>query len=310
MSKNETTVATSQQNGSPQQPSNLPEKEPKRVSDITDIVLEKVQNFQALGELRMPKDYSPENALKSAYLILTDMEVNGKPVLQHCTKESIANSLLNMVVQGLSPMKKQGAFIAYGNKLQWQIEYHGTVALAKRFGGVKDVIANVIYDGDVFEYTIDPATGRKRVVKHDQSFENIDMNKIKGAYATLILSDGSSFIEIMNMNQIRQAWNQGASKGNSPAHKNFPDQMAIKTVINRACKLFISTSDDSSILSDDDIEDVNAEVISTKANKQIVDFNQPESEAATQEPNDSQDANDPPSPPSPPSTPSQPKIEF
>lgn len=250
-------------------PATVPQK------NITEVVLARVNEFQQLGELRIPKDYSPENALKSAYLILTDMvDSQKRPVLQACTKESIANSLLNMVIQGLSPMKKQGAFVAYDGKLQWQTEYHGNIALAKRYGGVQDVTANIIYEGDVFEYTIDPGTGRKKIIRHDQKFENIDNNKIKGAYATLILGDGSTFVEIMNMNQIRLAWNQGAAKGNSPAHRNFPDEMSKKTVISRACKLFISTSDDSAIVPDDTeiTQDVQAEVVSSKANRQVIDY--------------------------------------
>lgn len=52
----------------------------------------------------------------------------------------------------------------------------------------------------------------------------------------------------MNMNQIRNAWNQGYAKGASGAHKNFTDEMAKKTVINRACKMFANTSDDSDLL--------------------------------------------------------------
>lgn len=251
---------------------------PAQNKNITEDVLSRVQQFQQLGELHIPENYSPENALKSAYLILAEqVDSQKRPVLQSCSKESIANSLLNMVVLGLSPMKKQGAFIAYDGKLTWQTEYHGTIALAKRFGGIKEVTANVIYDGDIFEYNINPKTGRKEVVKHEQKFENVDNNKIKGAYATLITSDGSPFVEIMNINQIRLAWNQGAAKGNSPAHRNFPEEMSKKTVISRACKLFISTSDDSSIIPDETTEYVEikaADNVSLKANKQTVNMHE------------------------------------
>lgn len=52
------------------------------------------------------------------------------------------------------------------------------------------------------------------------------------------------------MSQIKAAWRQGPTKGESPAHKNFPDQMAIKTVINRALKIDINSSDDSALLDD------------------------------------------------------------
>jgi recombination protein RecT len=40
----------------------------------------------------------------------------------------------------------------------------------------------------------------------------------------------------------------GGSKRASGAHNNFADQMCKKTVINRACKNFVCTSDDSDIL--------------------------------------------------------------
>ena len=54
------------------------------------------------------------------------------------------------------------------------------------------------------------------------------------------------------MEQIRAAWSMGAAKGNSPAHRNFPDQQAIKTVKSRAVKSFVNTADDSDIVGNDD----------------------------------------------------------
>ena len=79
------------------------------------------------------------------------------------------------------------------------------------------------------------------------------------------------------MDQIRKAWNQGAMKGNSPAHKNFPDQMAMKTVINRACKMYANTSDDSDVF--EELRSVAVEVqeeVEEKANKEMLDFDDEE----------------------------------
>ena len=223
--------------------------------DVVDSVLAKINTFEENGELKLPANYSAPNALKSAWLILQDaVDKNNQPVLVSCTRESIANSLLSMVVQGLSPVKNQCYFIPYGKELQLQRSYLGTLAVAKRVGGVKTAVANCIYEGDKFVYSIDPETGLKKIVEHTQDLENLDADKVKGTYAILTTEDGRTIVEIMNMGQIRKAWMQGSMKGGSPAHKNFGDEMAKKSVLGRACKMLIGISDDADLYDEQDIE--------------------------------------------------------
>lgn len=219
----------------------------QKFENISEQVLSRIEQFQKDGSMILPKNYSVENHMKSAWLALQEVEdKDHHKALQICTKESIANSLLDMVLQGLSVSKKQGYFIVYGNKLIFQRSYFGTIALAKRAGGmVSEPVANVIYDGDDFQYEIDPKTAKVSIIKHSQKLENIDNSKIKGAYALVTLADGTTQVTIMSMQQIRAAWGQGATKGDSPAHKNFAEEMAKKTVIGRACKAIINSSDDA-----------------------------------------------------------------
>lgn len=219
----------------------------QKFENISEQVLSRIEQFQKDGSMILPKNYSVENHMKSAWLALQEVEdKEHHKALQICTKESIANSLLDMVLQGLSVSKKQGYFIMYGNKLIFQRSYFGTIALAKRTGGiVSEPVANVIYDGDDFQYEINPKTAKVSIIKHSQKLENIDNSKIKGAYALVTLADGTTQVTIMSMQQIRAAWGQGATKGNSPAHKNFAEEMAKKTVIGRACKAIINSSDDA-----------------------------------------------------------------
>lgn len=252
---------------------------PQINKDITGPILQKIQAFRESGELTLPSDYSAENALKSAWLVLQEVtDRSGKPALEVCTKESIANSLLKMVVWGLSPLKKQGDFIVYGNKLSFDPEYTGNIALAKRYGGLKWIKANAIFEQDTFKWQIDPETGRRRILEHTQSLETFGSGKLKGAYAVYELNDGTRDVEIMNLQQIQSAWGQGATKGNSPAHQKFPDQMAIKTVINRACKLLIRSSDDAVLFDQNDGDErdtVTAAVkheVATKGNKEEINF--------------------------------------
>lgn len=255
--------------------------------NVTDNVLCRIKDLQGAGDIALPQNYNCANALKSAFLILSEtVDRDKKPVLQSCSKESICNALLDMCIQGLSPAKKQCYFIPYGGKLQLSKSYLGNIAATKRLRGVKNVFANCIYEADEFEYKLDLETGLKKITKHEQTFENIDINKIKGAYAVIVMDDGNNYVEVMNMNQIKNSWNQGAAKGGSGAHKNFTDEMAKKTVINRACKNFVCTSDDSDLLINaisntneydpqDLVETTHNEVkeeIEVNANKEVIDI--------------------------------------
>lgn len=218
--------------------------------NISEVVLGKVNAMQETGGLVLPPDYNAGNALNAAYLKIKEAtDKDGKPVELTCSKESAALALMDMVIQGLSPAKNQCYFIPYGKKLTLVRSYAGTVAAAKRFGGVKDVYAQVVYQGDSFSFEIDPSTGTKRVVEHRQTLESIEEGTIRAAYATVI-HNGGTYQEIMTIDEIRKAWNQGQTRGKSPAHTNFPQEMAKKTVINRACKLFVNTSTDADPLAD------------------------------------------------------------
>ena len=208
--------------------------------DFTEGMVIKIKQKEKFG-LTFPKDYNYTNEFMSAMLILQDtVDMNKKPVLQSCTRASIENALVEMVTSGLSMQKKQCYPVAYGGKLQCQKSVYGNTCIA-RGQGRKDITAEVIYEGDTFEYEI--VNGKKKVITHKQDFENIDNDKVKGAYAIATMDDGSVLTEVMNIKQIKQAWKQGygyKENGNG-THQKFTDQMAMKTVKNRLLKQINNT---------------------------------------------------------------------
>ncbi|RXM75333.1 recombinase RecT [Clostridium tetani] len=252
-------------------------------------ITSKINELRKNNEIVFPKNYSVANAVNSAWLMLQDVQDrNKKPALEVCTKNSIIGSLYDMCLQGLTPAKKQCYFVVYGNQLQLMRSYMGTVAVTKRLKGIKDVKAYCIYEGDEFEQEYDIETATLKITKFNPKFENIDLNKIKGAFAVIIGESGPIHTDVMNIKQIKNSWNQGYAKGNSGAHNNFTDEMAKKTVINRACKMFANTSDDSDLLIEsfnntdkiydekDLINNVKYEVqeeIKEKANSKLLELN-------------------------------------
>ena len=255
--------------------------------ETIDIVAAKVREFQNKGELFFPPNYSPENALKSAWLILQETaDKEGKPALEACSKESIANALLSMVIQGLNPDKKQCYFIPYGRKLVMQRSYFGSMHVAKSVNeNIDEIYAEVVYEGDEFEYA--KQRGKTIITKHIQKLENVKKDKIIAAYACVLHKDGKEEATIMTIDEIKQAWKQSRmnpvdEKGHIKAgstHEKFTADMCRKTVINKACKYIINSSDDRNILvkfaKETETELAEAEVeeeIKQNANKEVIDI--------------------------------------
>lgn len=250
---------------------------------IVDVVGTKINSFLMNGELALPKNYSVENAMKFAWLALQDVkDKNDRPALEVCTKDSIVNALLNMAVQGLNVGKNQGYFIVYGNRLNFQRSYFGTMAITKAVEPrIDDFAFSVVYEGDKFKYGI--KHGKKAVSEHEQDLDNVRKDKIKAAYCMALDHEGNVFrTEIMTLAEIHQSWKQ--SKQNpfddrgqlkpGTVHSKFTADMCLRTVINKCCKPIINTSTDSELLLDiikktEDIADRAAaeEEIAENANK-------------------------------------------
>lgn len=261
-----------------------------------DNVLARVKSLETQGDLKFPENYSPENAMKSAMLTLQDLKGSKKdgykPALEFANPNSIANALMDMVVQGLNPAKNQGYFIMYGDKVQFQRSYLGTMAVTRRVTGAKEINAEVIFEGDEVKYKT--KNGKIVDLEHSQSFGNRDSKKIIGAYATVVFEDESkNYTEIMSFEEIEEAWKQsqmvydGKFKEDG-THRRFPQEMAKKTLINRACKKLLNSSDDSSLLSSEiknrdnrqrkEILDAEEE---GNANKELLEFEEVAHKVAT-----------------------------
>lgn len=264
--------------------------EVKKQTAIFDTVIKRITEMQQSHEIVLPRDYSPENAIKSAYLILQDLkDKNQRPVLEVCTPTSVANALFKMVLQGLNPARNQCYFVAFGNQLQLIRSYAGSLALAKRCGLI-DIRAHVIYEGDIFEYIINK-NGNIELVKHEQKLENIKNDKIRGAYAVydVKLNDGTikTDMAIMTYEQIVQAWLQGSlySQDRITVHNKFADEMSKKVVINRVCKTIINSADDKylNIIDETDEFDIPTEEVDNFEELQIIDAVEEEKKEETKE---------------------------
>lgn len=217
----------------------------QKPTKLTDRVLDRINQMKTTQDLSLPRNYNASNALNAAFLELQKVQDRShRPALEACTQDSIVKALLDMTLQGLSPAKDQCYFIVYGNELQMQRSYFGTVAAVKRLDGVQKVRAEVVHQDDDFE--IGANDDMELVVKRfNPKFENQD-KPITGAFAIIKTDKGTDFT-VMTKKEIDQSWAQTRQKNNK-VQQNFSQEMAKRTVLNRAAKMFINTSDDSDLL--------------------------------------------------------------
>lgn len=253
-------------------------------SGFTDMILQKALESKIIT----PDDYLMENAVKSAYL-----KIYREGYLDSCTPDSVGNAVMDMVVQGLNPIKEQGYFIKYGSILKFMRSYMGSIAVAKRFDpSIAAINSEVIYGGDEFDFEIE--NGLKFIKTHKPKFENIRNDNIMGAYALALGHDGKQLCaDLMTFDEIKISWKRSQKTGETQPilangelnpksdHAQQPARFCRRTIINRFCKTLFSVTDDSQLVSvmkrtDEETstpELVQAEV-SEKANTKLIDFDQ------------------------------------
>lgn len=211
-------------------------------TNVGDQVIARVEELNKVGFV-MPKDYLYVNAIKASMLVLQELkDKNGKPALEVCTPNSVASALFEMAIKGLDVSKKTAYFICRGDKLCLHESYFGKALQVKRIYPNFDPHPVVIHEGDEFVYTIDPETGYKKLVKHEQKLENLDKDFV-GAYMYIPTADGKQDLYIMSKRQIMQAWSKSSSREMS-VHKSFSEKMCCKTLVNSACNMIINSTPD------------------------------------------------------------------
>lgn len=215
----------------------------KMSANLASQTTDWIQKDIAVGKISTPKGYDVGTEITQAlFQIAQTKDKNGQSALNVCTRESVMSSLRDMAIQGLSLTRKQCYAIVYGNQLQIQRSYFGTVAVFSRMFPNLAVSANVIYDGDEFEYGYDDVYDFDYIKVISSKLENRD-NPIKAAYGFITerATRTKVFGCVMTMREIQKSWSKSRNKG-LEVHKEFPQEMAKRTLLNRMCKMYVNTA--------------------------------------------------------------------
>jgi recombination protein RecT len=174
----------------------------------------------------LPVDFNKQRFALNFVSLIQD-----KPELQKYSKEVLATALVRSAQDNLDALNNEVyIYKGYNDKLTYTPSYKGLrkMAIEKSVRPIKDIYAKPIYEKDTVEETF--MNGEAKLV-YKSNFMN--RGKWIGVLAVCVFQDNSEIYELMDMEDINAV---KAKSRNSGAWKDFPQEMAKKSVIRRLCK--------------------------------------------------------------------------
>jgi len=123
----------------------------------TNGVLMLLTKYKEQIERVIPKQYlTPERMLA-----LVVNALNKTPELLNCSPITVVNAVVHIAQLGLEIRPGESYLVAFGKECVPIIDYRGKIKVARRGGFVRDVIADVVYSNDKFEFSVSEKEGRK-----------------------------------------------------------------------------------------------------------------------------------------------------
>ena len=203
----------------------------------------------------LPKDFNKARFVQNAVALMQD----NKDLAKY-PQAQIVPGLLKGAYLGLDFFNKECYLIPYGSDLQFQVDYKGSIKLAKKYAvrPVDEIYARIVREGDEFSEEVrdnEPVINFK-----PKPFNN---GKIIGAFAVCQYKDGGAKVEVMSIEQLDAAKRMSKAQTGT-AWKFFAEEMYKKTVIRRLCKgipIELENSTQEALMHDDTIIETEGKVI-------------------------------------------------
>lgn len=178
----------------------------------------------------LPSHLKPDRFVRIALTAMTKT-----PKLADCKQSSVFSCLLQLSQYGLEPDGRRAHLIPYGDTCTLIIDWKGLAELAMRSGLVSSLHADVVRDGDLFEYNAG------NLVSHVPHFLRRDADKpadagaIFAVYAVAKFKDGSSKADVLSIDEVKAVQARSKSGRSGPWVTDF-NEMAKKTAFRRLSK--------------------------------------------------------------------------
>ncbi len=221
----------------------------RAVDTIRRALEERIDDIAAV----LPEGMKPERFIRTAILA-----VSKSPDLLACSQASIVRSIVEAAELGLEPTGSlsRAWLVPFHDKdkprpeAQLIIGYQGLADLMRDTGRIRQVWAEVVYEGDEFAYEL----GMHPVLRHVPAHQTEDPTKITYAYACARFADGEVQFHVMSKAQVDAIRARSRAK-NAPAWMYSYAQMARKSALRQLANYVpLSTKAQGAIERDDERE--------------------------------------------------------
>ena len=198
------------------------------------VVKDLLEKARGAIQNALPKHLSADRMMKIGY-----GAISRNPHLLDCEPMSLVKCIVESSELGLEPGGVLGHayLVPFKNnktnrrEAQLQVGYRGFIELAARSGKVSSIGAEVVYEGDEFDYCL----GTERFLKHKPRLRGVNEPLVPiCAYATVDYRDGGKDFELLSLQKIEEA--RKASRSGSGPWVTHWEEMARKTAIRRLAK--------------------------------------------------------------------------
>lgn len=222
-----------------QQNNNMPARRNPR-AEIRDTLVKLEPEF---------KKALPENVSVEKFTRVAQTAIIANPDLMNCNRTSLWASLNKCAQDGLLPDGREAAMVPYKGVVTYQPMVHGIVKLMHATGAVASIETAIVHQAELddnrFEHWIDENGShlRHRPIDFGEKGQPV------GAYAVVRMTNGQSYIEIVDRDHLMKIKNKAGQK--SPWYGPFELEMWRKTPLKRVAKRMPKTPELARVLEHD-----------------------------------------------------------
>lgn len=167
--------------------------------------------------------------------------ISKNPDLANCKPATFVLAVLNCAELGLEPILGQVALIPYNGYVQMQPMVGGLVELARRSGQISTIYAEVVKDGDMFEYEM----GLNPVLKHVPRGKG----ELTHVYAVAKMKDSGTQFVVLTKEDVSKVRKVAKSQN---IWNSWEEEMWKKTALKRLIKLLPKSTEMTLAVEKDD----------------------------------------------------------